>query len=129
MSLMKLSKSIPQNLNYSERNHILPKNDTQKSGNSPKRYPKSGSSPKKVPKIMAHPLIATYASYPLPPPPPPPPPRVKSPADTIGTRFFNKRKARDGQKRQRLLEFNVFQSMKWSMVRFVNFSPTEERAY
>ena len=78
MSLMEISKSIPQNLDYSERNQILPKNDTQKSGNSQKMIPKnpgiaqkgtqkSGSNPKKVPKIMAHPHITTYASYPPPP--------------------------------------------------------------
>ena len=68
MSLMKISKSIPQNLDYSERNKILPKNDTQKSGNSQKMIPKNpeiaqkgtqnpGATPKKVPKIMAHPHI------------------------------------------------------------------------
>ena len=51
MSLMEISKSIPQNLNYSERNKILPKNDTQKFGNSPKRYPKIREQPpKKYPK-------------------------------------------------------------------------------
>ena len=75
MSLIEISKSIPQNLDYSERNPILPKNDTQKSGNSQKLIPKnpgiaqkgtqkSGSNPKKVPKIMAHARITTYASYP-----------------------------------------------------------------
>ena len=67
MSLMEISKSIPQNLDNSERNQILPKTDTQKSGNSQKMTPKnpeiaqkgtqkSGSNPKKVPKIMAHPV-------------------------------------------------------------------------
>ena len=40
---------------------------TQKSANSPKRYPKIWEQPKKVPKIMAHPRITTYASYPPPP--------------------------------------------------------------
>ena len=75
MSLMEISKSIPQNLDYSERNQILPKNDTQKSGNSQKMIPKNpgiaqkvpknlGAIPKKVPKIMAHPRITTYACYP-----------------------------------------------------------------
>ena len=75
MPLMEISKSITQNLDYSERNQILPKNDTQKSGNSQEMIPKnpgiaqkgtqkSGSNPKKVLKIMAHPCIATYASYP-----------------------------------------------------------------
>ena len=78
MSLIQISKSILQNLDYSERNQILSKNDTQKSENSQKMIPKnpgttqkgtqkSGSNPKKVPKIMAHPRIATYASYPPPP--------------------------------------------------------------
>ena len=58
MSLTEISKSIPQNLDYSERNKILPKNDTQKSGNSQKMIPKnpkiaqkdtqkSGSNPQK----------------------------------------------------------------------------------
>ena len=61
MSLMEISKSIPQNLDCSERNQILPKNDTQKSENSQKMRPKnpgiaqkgtqnSGSNPKKYPK-------------------------------------------------------------------------------
>ena len=68
---------MTQNLDYSKRNQFLPKNDTQKSGSSqkimhknpgiaPKGTQKSGSNPKKVPKIMAHPHIATYASYPPP---------------------------------------------------------------
>ena len=81
MSLMEISKSIPQNLDYSQRNKILPKNGTQKSGNSHKMIPKnpgtahkdtqkSGSNPQKVPKIMARPRIMTYASQPPPPPPP-----------------------------------------------------------
>ena len=78
MSLMEISKSIPQNLDYSERKQILPKKDTQKSGNSQKMIPKnpgiaqkgtqksgsnpqkgtqkSGSNPQKLPKIMAHPV-------------------------------------------------------------------------
>ena len=75
MSPMEISKSIPQNLDYSERNQILPKNDTQKSGNSQKMIPKNpgitqkvpkdpGATPRKVPKIMKHPHITTYASYP-----------------------------------------------------------------
>ena len=41
MTLMGISKLIPQNLNYSERNQILPKNDTQKSRNSQKMIPKN----------------------------------------------------------------------------------------
>ena len=44
---MEISKTIPQNLDYSERNQILPKNDTQKSGNSPKRYTKIREQPQK----------------------------------------------------------------------------------
>ena len=78
MSLMEISKSIAQNLDYSERNKILPKNGTQKSGNNQKMIPKnpgiahkgtqkSGSNHQKVPKIMAHPRITTYVSYPPPP--------------------------------------------------------------
>ena len=57
MSLMEISKSIPQILDYSEKNQILPKmipknpgiakNDTQKSRNSPKRYPKIREQPPK----------------------------------------------------------------------------------
>ena len=77
MPLMEISKSITQNLDYSERNQILPKNDTQKSGNSqkndtqksgnsPKGTKNPGTAPKKVPKIMAHPCIAKYESDPPP---------------------------------------------------------------
>ena len=78
MSLMEISKSIPPNLDYSERNQILPKNDTRKSKNSQKmvpqnpgiaqKVPKNPGAIPKVPKIMAHPRIMTYASYPPPPP-------------------------------------------------------------
>ena len=42
-----ISKSIPHNLDYFERKQILPKNDTQKSGNSPKSYPKIQEQPPK----------------------------------------------------------------------------------
>ena len=65
MSLMEISKSIPKSLDYSKRNQILPKNDTQKSGNSQKMIPKNpriaqkgtqnpGTALNRVPKIMAH---------------------------------------------------------------------------
>ena len=47
---MEISKSIPQNLDYSERNQILPKNDTQKSGNNQKMIPKNLGIAQKVPK-------------------------------------------------------------------------------
>ena len=50
MSFMEISKSIPQNLDYSERNQILPKNDTQKSGNGQKMVPKNPGIAQKVPK-------------------------------------------------------------------------------
>ena len=78
MSLMEISKSIPQTLNYSERNQILPKNDTQKSRNSQKNdTQKSGNSPKRHPKIREQPQKSTqnngtspYRSIcKLPPPP------------------------------------------------------------
>ena len=47
ISLMEISKSIHQNLDYSERNQILPNNDTPKFGNSQKMIPKNpGETPK-----------------------------------------------------------------------------------
>ena len=56
MSLMEIPKSIPQNLDYSERNQILPKNDTQKSGNSQKMIPKNpGIAPKGTQKSGSNP--------------------------------------------------------------------------
>ena len=81
MSLMEISKSITQNLDYSERNQILPKNDTQKSGSSQKNYAqKSGNSSKRYPKIQEQPQknIQNNGTSPyhdickLPSPPPPP---------------------------------------------------------
>ena len=80
MSLMEISKSITQNLDYSERNQILPKNDTQKSGNSQKNdTQKSGNSPKRYPKIWEQPPKSTQNNgtspyrdtCKLPPPPSP----------------------------------------------------------
>ena len=84
MSLMEISKSIPQDLDYSEGNQILPKNDTQKSEN----IQKSGNSPKRYPKIRKQPQKGTQnngtSPYPkqwhipvsrhmqVPPPPPTP---------------------------------------------------------
>ena len=76
MSLMEISKSIPKSLDYSARNQILPKNDTQKSGNSQEMIPKnpgiaqkgtqkSGRSPKKVPKIMARSEFKFVQAHPL----------------------------------------------------------------
>ena len=60
MSLMEISKSVTQNLDYSERNQILLKNDTQKSGSSQKNYTqKSGNSPKRYPKIREQPQKST----------------------------------------------------------------------
>ena len=43
MSLIKYRSQYPKIWIILKRNQILPKNDTQKSGNSPKRHPKSGS--------------------------------------------------------------------------------------
>ena len=81
MSLMEISKSIPQNLNYSERNQIFSKNDTQKSGNSQKMTPKnpgiaqkgtqkSGSNAKKGTQNNGTSPYRDICK--LPPPPPPP---------------------------------------------------------
>ena len=52
---------IPKNPGVAKK--IIPKNP----GIAQKGTQKSGSNLKKVPKIMAHPCIATYASYPPPP--------------------------------------------------------------
>ena len=60
MSLMEISKSIPQNLDYSERNQILPKNDTQKFGNRQKNDTQnSWNGHERYPKIWEQPQEST----------------------------------------------------------------------
>ena len=72
MSLMEISKSIPQDLDYSEGNQIyqkmIPKNPriSKNPGIAQKGTQKSGSNPKKVPKIMAHPRTQNNGTSPYP---------------------------------------------------------------
>ena len=88
MSLLEIPKSIPQNLNYSKRNKILPKNDTQKSGNSQKNETqKSENSPKRYQKIREQPQKSTQNDGTSPYRDicklPPPPPEVRSRYDIV----------------------------------------------
>ena len=63
MSLIRISKSIPKNLDYSK---FYQTNDTQKSGNSPKGTQKSGSTPKITQNSGTSPYHVIF-KLPLPP--------------------------------------------------------------
>ena len=66
VSLIKYQNQCPKIWIIPKETKFYQKNDTQKSENNPKWYPKIWEHPKKVPRIMAHPHIVTKASSPPP---------------------------------------------------------------
>ena len=66
MSLIKYQNQYPKIWIIPKEIKFYQKNDTQNSGNSPKRYPKIQEHPKKVPKITAQSRILTFGSSPPP---------------------------------------------------------------